>query len=139
MPFGARGRLPNPELPTFKRLNPDWLSNLRWWTALNFEKPPRSRALKLRVIEEFFDCWDFDGIELDWLRHTLNFPRGTERENAKHLTSFMRSVRRSLQERGRAAAVDPLSWAYGFRSAWSGVWKEVTTSPPGFPRIWWIF
>ena len=96
----GRGQLPNPELPTFKRLNPDWLSNLRWWTALNFEKS-QVRDLKLRVIEEFFDRWDFDGIELDWLRHTLNFPRGTERENAKHLNSFMRSVRRSLRERGR--------------------------------------
>ncbi len=96
----GRGQLPNPELPTFKRLNPDWLSNLGWWTALNFEKP-QVRDLKLRVIEEFFDRWNFDGIELDWLRHTLNFPRGTERENAKHLNDFMRSVRQSLRERGR--------------------------------------
>lgn len=96
----GRGQLPNPELPTFKRLNPDWLSNLGWWTALNFKKP-QVRDLKLRVIEEFFDRWDFDGIELDWLRHTLNFPRGSERENGKHLNSFMRSVRQSLNERGR--------------------------------------
>ncbi len=96
----GRGQLPNPELPTFKRLNPDWLSNLGWWTALNFEKP-QVRELKLKVIEEFFDRWDFDGIELDWLRHTLNFPRGTERENGKHLNSFMRSVRQSLRERGQ--------------------------------------
>jgi hypothetical protein len=55
--------------------------------------------LKLRVIEEFFDRWDFDGIELDWLRHTLYFPRGTERENGRHLTALMRAVRKSLRER----------------------------------------
>ena len=97
----ARGTLPNPELATFKRQNPDWLvDDLDWWSALNFAHP-RVQALKLRIIEEFFDRWDFDGIELDWLRHTLYFPRGTERENAHHLTDFMRSVRESLQRRAQ--------------------------------------
>ncbi len=104
----SQGTLPNPELPTFKRHNPEWLVNfetgdfdgLDWWSALNYSLP-QVRALKLRVIEEFFDRWDFDGIELDWLRHTLFFPRGTERDNAKYLTDFMRSVRHSLNERAR--------------------------------------
>ena len=93
--------LPNPELATFKRQNPDWLvEDLDWWSALNFSHP-RVRALRLRTIEEFFDRWDFDGIELDWLKHTLYFPRGTERENAHYLTEFMRSVRESLQRRAQ--------------------------------------
>ena len=97
----ARGERPNPELPTFKRQNPQWLvSDLDWWTALNFAHP-RVRALKRRVIEEFFDRWDFDGIELDWLRHTLHFPRGTEADNAHHLTKFMREVRESLKQRAK--------------------------------------
>ncbi len=104
-----KGTLPNPELPTFKRVNPDWLvDDLDWWTALNFEHP-RVRALKLKVIEEFFDRWDFDGVELDWLRHTLYFRRGTERESGKYLTAFMRDVRKSLQakaaKRGRPIEV----------------------------------
>lgn len=95
------GTLPNPEYPTFKRQNPDWLvDDLDWWSALNFAHP-RVRALKLRVIEEFFDRWDFDGIELDWLRHTLYFPRGTETDNGQHLTTFMRTVRHSLNERAK--------------------------------------
>ncbi len=95
------GLLPNPELPTFKRQNPDWLvEGADWWSALDYSKP-RVRALKLRVIEEFFDRWDFDGIELDWLRHTLYFPRGTERENGRYLTDLLRSVRRSLNDRAR--------------------------------------
>ena len=103
-----RGTLPNPELPTFKRLNPDWLvPDLDWWSALNFEVAP-VRELKLRVIEEFFDRWDFDGIELDWLRHTLYFPRGLEREKGKYLTEFMRAVRRSLKQRaaGRGRPIE---------------------------------
>ena len=95
----ARGTLPNPELPTFKRINPDWLvDDLDWWTALNFAHP-RVRALKLKVAEEFFDRWDFDGIELDWLRHSLYFQRGTERENGKYLTQFMRDIRKSLNQK----------------------------------------
>ncbi|MSO23406.1 MAG: hypothetical protein EXQ58_09170 [Acidobacteria bacterium] len=94
-----KGTLPNPELASFKRINPDWLvDDLDWGTALDFEHP-RVRALKLKVVEEFFDRWDFDGIELDWLRHSLYFRRGTERENAKYLTLFMRDVRKSLQTR----------------------------------------
>ncbi|MBM3801413.1 MAG: hypothetical protein FJW26_03780 [Acidimicrobiia bacterium] len=94
-----KGTLPNPELPAFKRINPDWLvDDLDWWTALDFEHP-KVRALKLRVVEEFFDRWDFDGIELDWLRHSLYFRRGTERENSKCLTLLMRDIRKSLQAR----------------------------------------
>ena len=103
-----RGALPNPELPTFKRLNPDWLvPDLDWWSALNFEVAP-VRELKLRVIEEFFDRWDFDGIELDWLRHTLYFPRGLEREKGKYLTEFMRAARESLRRRaaGRGRPIE---------------------------------
>lgn len=97
-----RGTLPNPELPTFKRHNVDWLVEaLDRWTALDYRRP-QVRALKLRVIEEFFDRWDFDGIELDWLRHTLNFPRGEEQNGAKYLTDFMRKVRRMLDERAAA-------------------------------------
>lgn len=100
-----RGTLPNPELPTFKRINPDWLvEDLDWWSALDFEHP-RVRALKLRVVEEYFDRWDFDGIELDFLRHSLYFRRGTEKENGKFLTMFLREVRKSLRakaaKRGR--------------------------------------
>jgi len=96
----AKGALPNPELPTFKRLHPDWLTeDLDRWTALDYRRP-EVRGLKLRAIEEFFDRWDFDGIELDWLRHTLNFPRGTELDNCSCLTDFMRAVRTSLTARG---------------------------------------
>lgn len=96
-----QGTLPNPEFAIFKRQNPDWLvEDLDWWSALDF-RHPRVRALKLRVIQEFFDRWDFDGIELDWLRHTLYFPRATERENSHHLTDFMRQVRQILKERAQ--------------------------------------
>ena len=96
-----QGTIPNPELATFKRQNSDWLiEDLDWWTALDFSHP-RVQALKLKAIEEFFDRWDFDGIELDWLRHTLYFPRGTEKENAHHLNHFMKKIRNSLNQRAK--------------------------------------
>ena len=38
-------------------------------------------------------------LRVAWLRHTLNFRRGTDRENGKYLTQFMRAVRKSLNER----------------------------------------
>ena len=38
---------------------------------------------------------------MDWLRHTLYFQRGTERENGKYLTEFMRSIRKSLNEKAK--------------------------------------
>lgn len=94
-----RGMLPNPELPSFKRISPELLvDDLDWWSALDFEQP-RVRALKLRAVEEFFDRWDFDGLELDFLRHSLYFRRGTEKENGKFLTMFLREVRKSLRAR----------------------------------------
>ena len=74
------------------------MPDLDWWSALNYAHP-RVRALKLRIAEEFFERWDFDGIELDWLRHSLYFPRGTERESGKHLTDFMRQIRKRLKAR----------------------------------------
>lgn len=96
-----RDTWPNPELATFKRQNPDWLvEDLDWWSALNYAVP-QVRELKLKVIEEFFERWDFEGIELDWLRHTLYFTRGTERENGPHLTDFIRTVRRRLNRRAQ--------------------------------------
>lgn len=96
-----KGTLPNPELPTFKRVNPDWLvEDLDWWSALDFEHP-RVRALKLKVVEEFFERWDFDGIELDWLRHSLYFRRGTERESGKYLTLLLREIRETLRSKAR--------------------------------------
>ena len=108
------------ERPSFKREHPEWLlpqmrdngsqmhpddvPGLRRWkdwpnqekvrmaTSLNYAVP-EVRELKLAVIREYFEKWDFDGIELDWSRHNNHFIPGTEYENRHFLTDFTRKVR----------------------------------------------
>lgn len=110
----ARGALN--ELPTFKIEHPEWLIGDQPYgekTALNFAIP-EVRQLKLAVIKEIFQKYDFDGLEIDFMRGPPFFIPGQEPQNAPILTQFLRRVRQHLnhrgQERGRpielAARVD---------------------------------
>ncbi len=67
-------------------------------TALNFAVP-EVRDLKFRVIEELFTKYDFDGLEIDWLRSAPYFLPGTEGKNARLLTEFLTRVRKHLNKR----------------------------------------
>jgi hypothetical protein len=108
------------ERPTFKRENPQWLlpqlrdgfpgmhavdvpglERYKGWpgikerrlaTSLNYALP-EVRQLKLDVIRELIENYDFDGIELDWSRHNNHFAPGTEWDNRHILTEFHREVR----------------------------------------------
>jgi len=95
------------ELPTFKIEHPDWLIGEKRYgdvtsyrTALNFAVP-EVRELKFRVIEEIFQKYDFDGLEIDFLRAAPYFLPGKEAENAGLLTGLLQRVRRHLDQRGR--------------------------------------
>lgn len=95
------------ELPTFKVKHPEWLLGERKYgnvtsfrTALNFAVP-EVRELKFRVIEELFRKYDFDGLEIDFLRSSPYFLPGTEAKNAHLLTELLQRVRRHLIERGK--------------------------------------
>ncbi len=93
------------ERPSFKRQHPEWLlPQLRDGFANQQEVPgcvattlnyavPEVRDLKLAVIREYFEKWDYDGIELDWSRHNSHFVPGTEYDNRDILTEFTRTVR----------------------------------------------
>ncbi|MAE61749.1 MAG: hypothetical protein CMJ49_10390, partial [Planctomycetaceae bacterium] len=93
-----------PELvPTFKVEHPEWTigpghpyGGLR---QLNFTVP-EVRDLKFAVIEETFAKYDFDGLEIDFMRSAPHFMPGTEPDNAAILTDFLRRVRRHLIQRG---------------------------------------
>lgn len=108
------------ELPTFKVEHPEWLiGEQRYGDVVNFHTAldfaiPEVRELKFRVIEEIFQKYDFDGIEIDFMRGPPFFLPGKESESAPILTTFLRKVRKMLdartKERGRrievAARVD---------------------------------
>ena len=111
------------ELATFKIEHPEWTVGnmdpdypyhpLYPYTSLDFSVP-EVRWLKYRVVKEIFRKYDFDGIEIDFMRSPPYFKPGAEPRNAHILTRFLRKIRWYLnkkeQQRGRpiylAARVD---------------------------------
>ena len=67
---------------------------------LNFAVP-EVRDLKLAVIEEIFRKYDFDGLEIDFLRSPPYFIPSEAPGNAHLLTQFLERVRKHLNERGK--------------------------------------
>ncbi len=96
------------ELATFKVQHPEWQIGSAhpygYPTALNFALPA-VRDLKRRTIEELFAKYDFDGLEIDFLRGPPFFIPGKEIENAPILTGLLREIRTMLntraEQRGR--------------------------------------
>jgi hypothetical protein len=62
---------------------------------------PEVRELKFSVIEEVFRKYNFDGLEIDFMRSPPHFIPGTEPENAPILTQFLRRVREHLVQRAK--------------------------------------
>ena len=95
------------EFATFKVDHPEWQIGEQQYgavksfpTALNFAIP-QVRDLKFRVIEELFQKYDFDGVEIDFLRSTPYFLPGTEADNAHLLTELLERIREHLNDRAR--------------------------------------
>ena len=95
------------EMPTFKVKNPRWMIGEQDYggvksfkTALNFAVP-EVREMKFRVIEELFQKYDFDGLEIDFLRSSPYFLPGEEAKNAHLLTELLQRVRQHLIQRGK--------------------------------------
>ena len=95
-------------LATFKTENPDWVIGpghpYGGVNQLNFAVP-EVVDLKFAVIEEVFAKYEFDGLEIDFLRSAPYFIPGTEPEQADILTGFLRRVRQHLAGRGRKITV----------------------------------
>ena len=100
------------ELATFKIEHPEWTIGeghpYGYKTALQF-KFQEVRDIKFATIEELFKKYDFDGLEIDFMRCSTYAIPGTESENAHFLTQFLRRVREHLNkravERGRPIAL----------------------------------
>ena len=58
------------------------------------------RDLKFQIVEEIFQKYDFDGLEVDFLRGSPYFMPGTEAENAHLLTEMLQRMREHLNARG---------------------------------------
>jgi hypothetical protein len=85
-----------------KAAHPDWLIRSWWWQGFWNYAHPEVRAYRLAVIREVVDQYDFDGVHLDFLRHTPHLPPGRQWELREHLTRFLTDVRALLQARAAA-------------------------------------
>ena len=88
-----------------KAAHPDWLLRSWWWQGFWNYAVKEVRDYRLSIVREVAEEYDFDGVHLDFLRHTPHLPPGKQWENREHLTRFMRGVRAMLQsqaaKRGR--------------------------------------
>ena len=97
--IGGTPRLAQDVLNPVKAAHPDWLIRTWWWQGFWNYAVKEVREYRLSVIREVVEQYDFDGVHLDFLRHTPHLPPGRQWEHREHLTSFMRDVRALLQER----------------------------------------
>ena len=86
-----------------KAEHPDWLIR-KWHPYWDFSFQG-VRDLKLNIVREAAEMYDFDGIHIDFARIPVLFPTGQQWERRDVLTDFMRQVRTTLleveKERGR--------------------------------------
>jgi hypothetical protein len=69
------------------------------WTDRAFDYAhPEVRVHHMALIRELAERYDFDGLELDWMRFGFHFRPGHEREGAQILTEFTAQVRALLDE-----------------------------------------
>ena len=69
------------------------------WSDRAFDYGQKAvRDNHMAFIRELFERYDFDGIELDWMRFSYHFRPGYEEEGIFLLTEFMTEVRRLADE-----------------------------------------
>lgn len=87
-------RLDNPEVSGWGR------------TGLNYEHA-EVRAHYFALLRELVEGYDFDALELDFMRFTSYFPRGEFAEHAAVMTGWLREVRELLDGSGRPIELIP--------------------------------
>ena len=83
--------------------HPEWLLGDRTteWFALSWDfTVPEVREHRYRHIEELCTLYDWDGVELDWLRHAFHLPEDYAYRMRYILTDLQRVVRRMTNELG---------------------------------------
>ena len=66
---------------------------LRWTDAAFDYGKAEVREHHLKLIREYFERYDIDGFELDWMRFGYHFRPGQEEAGRKILTEFMQQVK----------------------------------------------
>ncbi|QDT32916.1 glycoside hydrolase family 10 protein [Thalassoglobus polymorphus] len=94
-----------------KQQHPEWLlatakkrNRLGGWTAVDYGRE-EIRELVFRYFEEVCNNYDVDGIELDFLRHSVFFKSHAQggaatEENLEQMTALIRRIRRMTEEVG---------------------------------------
>ncbi len=68
------------------------------WTDRAFDyRHEEVREYHMNLIEEIIDRYDFDGLELDWMRFGYHFAPGYEESGKEQLNRFTRAVRERLK------------------------------------------
>lgn len=92
------------EVPAFKKDHPEYTLKGhvpdKVWAALNFAIPA-VREQRLAVIQEVLDKYDFDGIEIDWMRSPYYFREHQEYRLRYLLTDMMRAIRHMVDARSK--------------------------------------
>lgn len=80
-------------VPTDKFEHPE--RYIRSWEDLGIENmaSPEIRELKIRILGELLEKYDFDGVSIDFCRHTPFLEPGHQWELRDNVTEFMRMVR----------------------------------------------
>ncbi|MFH1008254.1 MAG: hypothetical protein V1800_12265 [Candidatus Latescibacterota bacterium] len=66
------------------------------------------RDHRFAIIQEAAEGYEIEGIELDWMRWGVMFPKGEEREKSPILTEFVRRIRKMLDRVAREKGKDRL-------------------------------
>jgi hypothetical protein len=87
---------------SFWRAHPEY-RRMGWrttdWRDSAFDySHPEVREYHFKLVEEYCERYDFDGLELDWMRFGFHFRPGHELEGGELLTGFMRRTRRLLDQ-----------------------------------------
>jgi hypothetical protein len=88
--------LRHPEVTQTRRQHPEWLlgEQTSEWFALSWNlEVPQVRDHRLAYIEKVCRHCDWDGVELDWMRHPFHLPQDDAYRLRYVLTDMQRSVR----------------------------------------------
>jgi hypothetical protein len=85
-----------------KKENPDWVLPTWWPHGMWNLAAPGLQDYKLKILRHLAENYDFDGIQVDFARHTPCLPPGRQWELRDHLTQFIRRLRISLLERAKS-------------------------------------